>query len=399
MSSFRGIPRWVLLAHMVLAVFLDLPAATPSKAPAKAPPKASAATKVTPQSKAPAKTPAKPPAPRGTAVQATATVPAADTDRESIDLVTALSRLDLRLSWNPVLEQAIFTRGSDMLVIQSGQPWGLLNGRRRVNLDDKDLGLGSGRIRLAAYDSLSQVFPPSTDKMRTISTIFIDPGHGGKDPGAIGRFSVDGKLVALYEKDLALTVGLQLRDQLRARYPDKKIVMSRDTDVYLPLDERTRLANRYTQSRDKNTLFLSLHANASPNSKGRGFEVWYLPPEYRRQLIAEDDVQVMDKSVLPIINRIIEEEYTVESILLAKSISAGIAQNTEGLSVNRGIKDEIWYVVRSARMPSVLTELGFVSNPEEFALLRTPAYLRKLGDGIYNGLVSFIADYESVSAK
>jgi N-acetylmuramoyl-L-alanine amidase len=175
--------------------------------------------------------------------------------------------------------------------------------------------------------------------------------------------------------------------------------MSRDSDVYLPLDERTRLANRYTQSRDKNTLFLSLHANASPNSKGRGFEVWYLPPEYRRQLIAEDDVQVMDKSVLPIINSIVEEEYTIESILLANSILAGLDGTIGDQTVNRGRQEEVWYVVRSARMPSVLTEIGFVSNPEEFALLRSPSYLRKLSEGIYNGMVSFITGYESYSAK
>jgi N-acetylmuramoyl-L-alanine amidase len=371
--------------------------ATPAKSQPKAPEKPAASSR--PAAPKPSAKPSAKATPQKTAVQAPAGGTAEEGSRDSIDLGTALSRLDLRLAWNPLLDQAVLTRGQDILVVQSGQSWAVLNGTRRISISDRDLGLSTGRISLAAYDSLSQVFPPSTEKTREISTIFIDPGHGGKDPGAIGRFTIDGKATTLYEKDLALTVGLQLRDLLRARFPDKKIVLSRDTDVYLPLDERTRLANRYTQSRDKNTLFLSLHANASPNSKGKGFEVWYLPPEYRRQLIAEDDVQVSEKSVLPIINSIIEEEYTVESILLAKSLLTGMENSTGGGTVNRGMKAEVWYVVRSARMPSVLTELGFVSNPDEFALLRNPAYLRKLGEGIYNGLVSFIADYESVSAK
>jgi N-acetylmuramoyl-L-alanine amidase len=387
----------ITLALCLLLPPLSAGAATPAKPSAKVPAKPTAAARpATP------KTPAKPPAktsPQKTAVQSPAGGSVEEGSRDSLDLATALARLDLRIAWNPVLDQAVLTRGQDFLVVQAGQSWAVLNGTRRIALSDRDLGLNNGRISLSAYDSLSQVFPPTTEKTREISTIFIDPGHGGKDPGAIGRFTIDGKATTLYEKDLALTVGLQLRDLLRARFPDKKIVMSRDTDVYLPLDERTRLANRYTQSHDKNTLFLSLHANASPNSKGKGFEVWYLPPEYRRQLIAEDDVQVSDKSVLPIINSIIEEEYTVESILLAKSLLTGMENSTGGSTVNRGMKPEVWYVVRSARMPSVLAELGFVSNPDEFALLRDPAYLRKLGEGIYNGLVSFIADYESVSAK
>jgi N-acetylmuramoyl-L-alanine amidase len=365
---------------------------------------------VRPAAAAPAARQAKPPVrpanPRAKPAQAVPVVvrpamPAADSGTDSVDLMAALSRLELRLAWNPILEQAIFSRGSDTLVFQSGQSWGLFNSVRRVAIPKEGWGLQNGRLTLAAYDSLSQVFPLAAngERRRTISTIFIDPGHGGKDPGTIGRFAIDGKPALVYEKDIALAVGLELRDLLRAHFPDKKIVMSRDSDVYLPLDERTSLANRYAEARDKNTLFLSLHVNASPNSKGKGFEVWYLPPEYRRQLIAEDDVQVTDKSVVPIINSIIEEEYTVESILLAKSILTGMESASGGLSVNRGMKPEVWYVVRSARMPSVLAELGFVSNPEEFALLRSPDYLNKLGQGIYNGMVSFIADYESVSAK
>ena len=348
--------------------------------------------------------PKKSAAPKRSLVQSTPTVAkniAGADNADSVDLMAALGRLDLKFTWNPILEQAMLSRGLDHLIIQAGQNWGLFNASRRVNLSASDIGIASGRLSLAAYDRLSQIFPPiaRADGMRVISTIFLDPGHGGKDPGTIGRFTIDGKPAMAYEKDIALNVGLQLRDQLRARFPDKKIVMSRDTDIYLPLDERTRLANRYSQSRDQNTLFLSLHVNASPNSKGKGFEVWYLPPEYRRQLIAEDDVQVSDKSVLPIINRIIEEEYTVESILLAKNLLTAMDTSTGGQAVNRGMKPEVWYVVRSARMPSVLVELGFVSNPDEFALLRTPAYLNKLGNGIYNGIVSFIADYESISTK
>lgn len=325
----------------------------------------------------------------------------ATNDGDSLDLSTVLSRLDLKLSWNPLLDQAIFSRGNDFLVMQSGVPGALFNASQRLSMPAEAFNPATGQVSLAGYETLSLAFPPqiATDGARIINTIFIDPGHGGKDPGTIGRFSVGGKATQVFEKDIALTVGLDLRDQLRARFPRKKIVMSREKDIYLPLDERTRLANKYSQTRDQNTLYLSLHVNASPNSKGKGFEVWYLPPEYRRQLIAEDDAQIKDKSVRKIVNSIIEEEYTVESILLARSVLQGMENATGGQTINRGMKAEEWYVVRSARMPSILVELGFVSNPDEFLLLRTPTYLHKLGEGIYNGLTSFITDYEKVSSQ
>lgn len=315
---------------------------------------------------------------------------------KKLSLEQVLDDKNLHLQFDPLTQSLTFSRGLDFLVHRPGNPWAIKNGVELVVFPPDAVDEEQGQISEQALAILEQVFPkPIASSRKGIKTIFIDPGHGGKDPGAIGRFTVNGSTLTLNEKDIVLDVGKLLLANLQKRYPDRNIVMSRYSDQYLPLDERTKIANRYAKSRDDNTLFVSLHANASLNSKARGFEIWYLPPEYRRSLIQEDDYTIADKSVLPIINTLIEEEYTVSSILLAQSVLRNIEKSIANRSPNRGIKAEEWYVVRSARMPSILIELGFITNSDEFNLLRTADYLKNLADGIYNGIVSYIDENDA----
>ena len=92
-----------------------------------------------------------------------------------------------------------------------------------------------------------------------------------------------------------------------------------------------------------------------------------------------------------------KRKYTLESILLARNIISNLEKSTEGKSVNRGLKEETWFVVRNAKMPSVLIEVGFVSNKEEASLLDSEDYLKKLTDGIYNGIDNFIENIENMN--
>ena len=92
----------------------------------------------------------------------------------------------------------------------------------------------------------------------------------------------------------------------------------------------------------------------------------------------------------------LEQEYMTASIVLARSIMEGLDKSLGSLSINRGLKEEPWFVVRNARMPSVLIEVGFVSNREEAILLSDPAYLKKISEGIYNGMEHFISVFESI---
>ena len=225
-----------------------------------------------------------------------------------------------------------------------------------------------------------------------IGAILIDPGHGGKDPGANATHTVNGRKFTILEKDVNLKVGLMLYDYLSKAYPDKKILMTRSTDVFISLSQRTDIANAVKLGENEAILYVSVHVNASLDQKATGYEVWYLSPGYRRQVI--DASSQEDASLVPILNSMMEEEYTTESILIAKFIMEGIAAQIGQLSNSRGIKAEEWFVVRNANMPSVLIETGFLTNPGEAALLADDTYLQKLSFGIYNGLQAFVTHFE-----
>jgi N-acetylmuramoyl-L-alanine amidase len=229
-----------------------------------------------------------------------------------------------------------------------------------------------------------------------IAAILIDPGHGGKDSGAVGRHRVNNQSMVVQEKDVVLDISKNLYKKLKSKYKDKKILLTRNDDSYPDLESRVEMANNVRLKENEAVVYLSVHANASFNTKAKGFEVWYLPPDYRRDLIDEKSVEKGNEEIIPILNTMLEEEYTLESILLARNIINGLKISTGNKTINRGLKEETWFVVRNAKMPSVLIEVGFVSNEEEAQLLNSDDYLKKLTDGIYNGIEDFIENIENM---
>ena len=225
-----------------------------------------------------------------------------------------------------------------------------------------------------------------------IGAVLIDAGHGGKDPGAVETHTINGKKTQVQEKDITLNVAKKLFASLQAQYPDKKILMTRTDDRFLSLEERVEIANNVELKEHEAILYISIHVNAAFDKKASGFEVWYLSPGYRRTVIDENSLE--DKSLATILNSMMEEEYTTESILIAKYISEGLEALCGNEMNNRGIKQEEWFVVRNANMPSVLVELGFLTNLKEATLMTNEEYLQKMSNGIYNGLVQFITHFE-----
>jgi len=304
---------------------------------------------------------------------------------------------DAGISWDAMLGLAELRVGKDILVFYPGANWGILNGKEKVRIQTPSIGKEGFQTTVQSLKEFSAMFDQrdtSSGSVRKITTIFIDPGHGGKDGGAEGRIGQGKNLKTLREKDVVLKTSLKLQALLKKQYPDKRVILSRDTDIFLSLEERTRKANSYARSRDQSVLNISIHANASLNSRAKGYEVWYLPPEVRRQIVKPGDVKVEDSSVLPIINDIIQESITSQSVLLGQNILKGLDGSIGASTISRGIKSEQWYVVRNAFMPSVLIEVGFVTNSDEFVLLSEDAYLQKIADGIYSGMDLFIRDYE-----
>ena len=317
---------------------------------------------------------------------------------EPMPLSTLLSETGAHLQWDSYRNIGVIWKGETLLSFTPGARDMVLNYQEKVDAGPIERKSGALIASEDAASYIRSIFAPPKrpEEGRYISTICLDPGHGGKDPGTIGRQLIDGEVEELQEKDVVLEVGKRLQTMLAAKYPNRNIVLSRKNDTYVSLEQRTEIANDLPAGKNDTVVFVSIHANASLNRNARGFEVWYLPPDYRREgLVDSRSTGVKDPDVLSILNTMREEEFTIESVLLAKSILSGIDNQVGDVSPSRGIKKESWYVVRKAKMPSVLIEIGFVTNASEMLRLKDASYLNNLAKGIYNGITSFVSDFEN----
>jgi N-acetylmuramoyl-L-alanine amidase len=245
-----------------------------------------------------------------------------------------------------------------------------------------------------SYDSETHTLHAESPVDNTFHTIVIDPGHGGKDPGAIG-FS--GRV---YEKDIVLSVAHKIK-QLVEENLDVKVMLTREDDRFIPLQQRTAFANRHQAN-----LFISLHCNAAPNRSASGVEVFFL------SVARTDDaraVEMMENAVVEkyeggeeavkryddltyILMDMAQAEQLKESSYLAIKLQANLVRVTG--ANDRGVKQAGFYVLRGAFMPSVLVEFGFISNREEERKLNNSAHQKLLAEAIYEGIKSFIHNYE-----
>jgi len=316
-------------------------------------------------------------------------------------LDVSAARLKARLSWDPLTGSGWFERAGDRLSFALGLPLAVWDFSEAFAIEsplDSPKGPLLTEASLAAFESRFRAAEAARGPGFTVAAILIDPGHGGKDPGAIGEHKSGGKTLRVLEKDLALSVSRQVFGALRERYPDKRILLSREGDSYPSLDERVEMANAVELSESEAIIYVSLHANSSFNKNARGFEVWYLNPEFRRQVLDKGKTSGPDPSIAPILNAMLEEEFTTESVILARDIESRLKTGIGATSPDRGIRPEEWFVVRNAKMPSVLVEMGFVTNAEEAKLLSEADYLKKVADAVYSGIVDFVSDFEKQKA-
>jgi N-acetylmuramoyl-L-alanine amidase len=337
--------------------------------------------------------PAAPVAPAAAAAPAGAPVASAPAAAAAVDLVGWLRDIGAQMDWEPLREIGRITRSDREVVFKVGQSFLILD--QNVRVEAPAPFRDGGAVRLPAETAAiarAHLEQPAEEGPR-VAAVLLDPGHGGKDPGAIGRYAVDGKTFSIDEKDVVLEVGRRLRDMLARRYPDKRIELTRSDDTYLSLEERTRRANEVPVGEGEAIIFVSLHVNAALVPTPKGFEVWYLPPDFKRDL--SDRTGVESREIVPILSSMLEAEYLTESVILARDISRGLEEQVGDVSENRGLKAESWFVVRNSKMPAVLIELGFITHPQEGPRLRDPEYLLRLATGIYNGIERFIVRFES----
>jgi len=227
-----------------------------------------------------------------------------------------------------------------------------------------------------------------------IGTIVIDPGHGGKDTGAIGRSG-------LCEKDVVLDVGLRLRDIIREQLACK-VVMTRDSDVFIDLNARPGIAVQ--QDAD---LFISIHANASKSRDARGIETYLLNLTKDRNIMEvaarENMSTIKDMGDLEVILKdLILDSKRGESLELAHAVQGKLVSDLQRWNSalnDKGVKQGPFLVLYGASMPSILTEVGFISNPEEEALLATPQYRQKIAQAIFDGIKEYISTAKVASSK
>lgn len=319
---------------------------------------------------------------------------------DELTISQVLSNFSAKLQWDPLLQTGMLITPEHRIAFQAqsqnlSMPF-VIDNRYVVYLASPRYSQGSLLFPAETVEGLSKTLKSisaAEQSLYRIAAIVIDPGHGGKDSGAVAEHTINRKKITLQEKNITLSVGKQVYQQLSAAYPEKRILMTRTGDTYPTLDDRVSIANAISLGEHEAILFISIHANASFNKTARGYEVWYLSPEYRRTVV--DPKKYQDSiEVVPILNAMLEEEFTTESILLAKAILGQLDVTMGDLIPSRGIKAEEWFVVRNAKMPSVLVELGFVTNQEDASLMTEDTYLQKLSDALYKGIVEFVGNFE-----
>lgn len=235
-------------------------------------------------------------------------------------------------------------------------------------------------------------------RVRPVKAIVIDAGHGGRDPGANRTVTVNGETVTHTEKDIVLDMARRVKRELEIRLTGPTVYLSRDDDTYLTLGERTEFAHSLREDPLDNILFVSLHVNASaaPWTESRGVEIYYLPATQRRQVLEEEVAAQLEPEVSAILNDLKEEEYTVESVLMGKTVLNAIAEGVPETPIERGIRVANFFVVREARMPSILIETGFINNRSDLSLLTTTDYRQRLASAIASGIADYVHDFERV---
>ena len=232
-----------------------------------------------------------------------------------------------------------------------------------------------------------------------IKTIVIDPGHGGKDSGTLGT-----KRFKIYEKHVALAVSLKLGNYIAEEFPDVKIIYTRNTDVFLELNERTEIANKSNAD-----LFISIHCDGFTNPKPSGASVFVMGMS---KLKANMDVAMRENSAIYlednyqqkydgfdpksaesyIVFSLMQNTYLNQSLQIAEEVESEFSNRANRKS--RGVKQAPFYVISRTNMPSILVECGFLTNPKEEEFLHSDLGQDYIASAIFRAFRSYKQNIE-----
>ena len=224
-----------------------------------------------------------------------------------------------------------------------------------------------------------------------IGRIVIDAGHGGHDSGTVGPGGIEEKQVVL---DVALRLGKLLKQRLGA-----DVIFTRDNDTFIPLETRTAIANKAQAD-----LFLSIHANSSPDSSARGVETYYLnfttSPDAlevaaRENAVSDESIHELSDLVKKITLKDKIDESREFAVDVQKSLYTDLEEGNPGLR-DRGIKKAPFVVLIGANMPSILAEISFLTNSDDARELQQPAYRQRIAESLYRGVSRYISGLSGV---
>lgn len=244
-----------------------------------------------------------------------------------------------------------------------------------------------------------------------LKTVVIDPGHGGKDPGALG------KTRKTDEKHIVLSVSKKLGEKIKAAYPDVKVIYTRSTDVFVELKERANIAKR-----NKADLFISVHCNSAENTRAFGASAWILGPKSTRNpkntsnyfeksqsvaqrensvMLLEDDYKTSYQDFDPesaesvISSNLLWMANYENSLMFAAEYDSYIHKAPYRVSGHTGIHQDVFYLLWATNMPSALLEIGFISNPSDYAVMSTADGQEKIAQSIFNAFSNYKTKYDA----
>lgn len=328
--------------------------------------------------------------PKGFSAQFKETVMINGTRYVTAEAIAELYNADYH--WDPITKKAVFTKDDKVAKMMVDSNLVLLD--NKVQLIDKNIEFYHGTPVIPytfTYRALAPFFkeeyiesivPTARISGLPIRNVIIDPGHGGKDPGAVGRSG-------LREKDVALDIAKRLKSILKTQ--GVNVTLTRESDEFVSLGQRAAVANR-----ENADFFISIHTNASRSRWISGVEVFYLSEaidESQRSLSAAENYNLnlrenySGKNTAAILWDLIYKENRRSSIDLAElicySLSRDLAQR------NRGNKPAQFYVLKGTNIPAVLIEVGFISNRKEEERLRERSYREKIAQAIAAGLTQY----------
>jgi N-acetylmuramoyl-L-alanine amidase len=252
--------------------------------------------------------------------------------------------------------------------------------------------LGQGDDPMPVARGPAAALPPATRQTRIdrLVVVALDPGHGGEDPGAIGP-------TGLREKDVVLAIALMLRDRINAM-PNMRAMLTRDADFFVPLHERVKKARRVQAD-----LFVSIHADAFLNPEARGASVfalseggasssaarWMANRENAADLVGGVNAKASDATVLRTLLDMSTTAQIKDSLKLGSEVLGQIGK--VGRLHKPRVEQASFAVLKAPDIPSILVESAFISNPEEEAKLRDPAYRKQLVEALGTGIQRYFA--------